>query len=291
MPPLLYPANPPQAPHVRGPARLFPRGPSLSAGRSPPRLFPRRLPRPLSRVSPQSCPHLLCDFAPRPPGTAQEVRRPHDRDRPTQAEPLGLRDQRSPPGKEASTQSNRRSRNPQARRVRASSPPTGRRPSPAAAPHHRGRGGCACLLARFPFLRHRLWWALPPRARSGPPRRLGAGGGSSPTRLQDDPCRARAAGLSRPQAVVHRAQEPCHVAGHRPGTGAVLRTQCHPQEELSLRVLLPGGARHDGKNACRLADARRPDRVAPGAILQPRFPLRSLLWGGSCGGAPLRLRA
>ena len=93
-------------------------------------------------------------------------------------------------------------------------------------------------------------------------------------RLEDDSPRPRAARLSRAQAVGHRAQEPRDGARRRRGAGAVLRTEPHPEEELSQRVLLAHYAQAHQRPARRLAlsGARRPGAV-PRPILRPRLPL------------------
>ena len=59
------------------------------------------------------------------------------------------------------------------------------------------------------------------------------------------PADARPARLPGTQALVRRAQEPRHGPRGRRRLGLVHRTQRHPQEELSLRVLLAGRAPAD----------------------------------------------
>ena len=94
------------------------------------------------------------------------------------------------------------------------------------------------------------------------------------------------------QAVVHRAQEPCHGPGGRPGPRLVLRPQRHAEEELPVRIFL---AHHPAarSRACSPSGTTQltGEALFAGHIPQSRLPLRALLRRAPACRTPLSVQA
>ena len=156
VPKVLPGAGWPEAADVRGPEGLLRRGSALGRSGQGVRLHPGVLPGPVPPVPAGPRSRLLREGLARPALAAQEVGRARPDRGATQAEPLGLRDQRRAQEPPHAPEPHRRARGPQGGGVRAATPTPRRGTTLPTGPHGRARRRRALVFARPAHRDHQL---------------------------------------------------------------------------------------------------------------------------------------